>query len=188
MALAALDYEKIKELHGTLTQGLDFGDVEAFQECLSEAGSCCAKGETLRDTAGLGAFASETVATSAGCVRHSVVASPMIDGDSPNARSLSYVSVTSDCAPPVGEGQLTRCRLVRSGLHEDVLVKVANEWKYTSGPRVAHGCQRTGRFVTTAAGKLSSHISGLPCHRPARRATRGKTQHPTPCPRHRAGV
>jgi hypothetical protein len=132
MALTALDYEKIKQLHATFAQSLDFGDAETFTSCFAEEGTYCEGGETHRDAAELRAFATESFAISAGHVRHAVVASPLIDGDGADARSLSYVCGTRDYGPAVGEGQFTRSRLLRSGLYEDVLLKVADDWKYAS--------------------------------------------------------
>jgi hypothetical protein len=165
MAFTADDYEAIRQLLARYNQTLDFGDHAGFAACFTPDG-VLDTAEVADDLNGqhtgkdaLLAYAEASDAYSVGHVRLTT-ANSLIEGDGDTAKAVSYVYVTRDFGPPVGEGQVTFARLVTTGMYFDELRRLDGRWllsrrafRYDGTPDVLgrlYQPVKEGAFQTTA--------------------------------------
>jgi ketosteroid isomerase-like protein len=170
MALDALDYEAIKQLHARFAHTLDFGDVAGFLALFAPGATLAIAGDSYQGTDRLRQYVETTSALSAGHVRHTIAVSSLIDGDGNTARSLSYGSFTRDYGPAKSKGEPTKSRLLASGVYEDQLVKRDGRWLYASRLFSRDGrpdvLKRFGQPLDIAhvdAGATSAELTPLDC-------------------------
>lgn len=133
MALSALDFEEIKQLHARYCHTLDFGDIDGLVSCFAPDGrfeiSLVPGHPATRQGADLPRSPAGVKASGHG--RHTTLGS-IIDGDGDSARSVSAVMMTCDFGPPAGKGEVTRSMVCATGLYTDDMVKVGGRWVYAN--------------------------------------------------------
>ena len=128
-----LDYELIRNRLARVAQAQDLGDADAFVASFTEDGvldSSEPEDGLLgrhEGTAALRRFAAASLEYTAGRVRHDAV-NTLIQGEGDVARATSYVIITRDYGPPLVPLQVTYSRLVTTGVVDDLLRKVGDDW------------------------------------------------------------
>lgn len=129
MAMTALDFEEIKQLHARYCHSIDFDDADGVVACWAPDGAFDAPQRVHDGARELREFATDVAAQQGGHVRHSMISS-LIDGDGEVARSLSYAIVTHDYGAPVQQGTVTHATMLTSGIYADELSKLDGRWVY----------------------------------------------------------